>query len=447
MLRNTLLLAAAVCVLTGLAHGSPTWIRNYDGVGSNSIRYVLPLSNGHTVFSATCYSPPEINGSWTAEIDENGDILWNYYNDYPPLGIAEIDSEGYMLLTGVASSCRVVRLDQSGNEVWEHPASWASAGIVATADGNFVYKNVYNLVKIDPDFNTIWDFEPPEPEAIQRLGPSYSPSGGFSAAGANMGPNLSYFAAGTADSLGVFSAVGEFDESGNVIYALGTYSDVDGNCYSVAQYDFPYPPPTSDEYVLRFDSDGELKWYREIDDLVDICQSADGHPVVVGENSLYAVTAFFIRKLDPETGSTLWNVVHGNGTDSFDPYCIATASDGGFVVGGGAWDGIAVLAKTDSEGLINGMGLEEESESCLLQIAPLSNPSSGSVLLRIAVPGISGVYISVFDASGRVVAEEERGTVNGEAVFNTGKLPTGIYSAYAFSDEFGGASCRFVVLN
>jgi len=445
MLRNTLLLATAVCALAGLAHGSPTWIRNYDGEGSNTIKYVLPLSNGNTVFSATCYSPP-FNGSWTAEVDENGDILWNYYNDYPPLGIAEIDSEGYILLTGLAASCRVVRLDLSGNEEWEHPASWANSGIVRTADGNFVYKNVYNLVKIDPDFNTIWDFEPPEPEAIQMLGPSYSPSGGFAAAGANMGPNYGIFAAGTADSLGIFSSVGLFTGGDGDVEALGTYSDVAGNCYSVVQYSIPYPPPTSDEFVLRFDSNGEVNWSKEIDDLVALCQSSDGHPVVVGENTPYDAATFYIRKLDSETGNSFWNVVHGNGSESFNPYCIASASDGGYVVGGGS-SGIAVLAKTDSDGLINGAGIEDGFGNALLQISPVMNPSGGSVLLRIQAPETSGLKLNIFDSSGRVVSANEIDPPFNGRLVEAGILPTGIYTVNVYSEDAGSSSCRVVVLN
>jgi len=442
---HRLFITVHILVLADQGLSSPTWIINYDGVGTNTIKCVLPLSNGHTVFSATCYSPPDISGSWTAEIDENGDILWNYYNDHPPLGIAEINGEGCILLTGTASSCRVIRLDQSGNEIWEHPAAWTLAGIVGTADGHFVYRSVGNLIKIDKDFNTIWTLEPPEPGVIQILGPSYSPSGGFAAAGVNPGSFSDTVAAGTADSLGVFGSVGYITGGGGIITALSAYSDVDESCYGVVQYLNPMPPNLSDEIVFRFNAGGELNWSREIDDMVALCRSTDGHPVVVGEESPDYPVTFFVRKLDPGNGDTIWSVVHGNGDDSFVPYCIATASDGGFIVGGGCSEGTAVLAKTDSEGLINGMGIEEDLVHGPLHVSPVSNPSGSSVLLRIQAPESSGLSLVIHDSCGRVVFSQSMGT--GMGIVNAGTLPTGMYTASILSDEHGIASCRLVVLN
>lgn len=445
MLNRKVIFIWFLLVTARVGFGYPTWIKVYDGHGLNTVKFVLPLETGHTIFAATCDSTPTWDGTWAAEIDENGDILWNYYNENRPQGLAEIEGEGYLLLTGLYSG-ELVRLDLSGNEVWSIPVGYSAAGIVRTSSGHFVYRDDSLIRMIDKDGNTIWTVNPPQPDYIAILGPSFCPSGGFAANGSRYDPSKNYFMGGTADSLGVFDAVGEYDGGYRDLSCLGTYSDYEGNCYGVAQYSSGFPPPTSDEYVVRFDSNGDLNWWTIIPNTVAICQSADGNPVIAGLNNVTDISGFFIRKMDPANGSYFWQVIQGNGDDAFNPYCIASASDGGFVVGG--WSiGMATIAKTDSLGLINGMGMQETEES-VLYIQPSSNPSySSSVAFDIQVPADTETQLHIFNAAGRLVHSaviHDTGTVVSADMC---QMPAGVYTAVLSSESSGRTSCRVVVLN
>lgn len=432
-------------VTAGVGFGYPTWINVYDGHGMNTIEDVLPLSNGHTVFAATCDSTPAWDGTWAAEIDENGDILWNFYHPMPPRGLAEIEGEGYLLLTGLYNG-QLIRLDLSGNQVWSIPVGYSLDHLVRTADGNYVYRDDDVIRMVDSNGSTIWTVDPPQPEYIAALGPSYSPSGGFAVNGSRYDPTKMYFMGGTADSTGAIQAVGEYYTGGDMLYFLGTYSDIEGNCYGIAQYVNSYPPPTSDEHVIRFDTSGNISWNRIVNGTVDICQSADGNTIVAGTLQNSDIELLFLRKMNSANGGTIWETVHGLGSDYFSPYCVGAASDGGFVVGGTSL-GLAALAKTDSLGLINGMGIQDTPQS-ELHIRPLSNPSfSSSLSFEIGIPQGVESSLCILDATGRVVHTDQLHNTASSVSFDRSGLPPGVYIAVLSSDSFGRAFCRMILLD
>jgi hypothetical protein len=268
--------------------------------------------------------------------------------------VVKLDSGGNVQWTKIIGG--------SGNDV--------ARSIIQSSDGGYVVagyttsfgagnEDIY-VVKLDSGGNVEW---------TKTIGGSYadgansiiqSSDGGYVVAG-----YTSSSGAGSAD----FYVV-KLDSGGNVEWTKtigGSYADgansiiqsSDGG-YVVAGYTDSFGVDSRDIYVVKLDSGGNVQWTKTIvrssswDEAYSIIQSSDGGYVVAGETLNFGGTSdFYVVKLD-SGGNVQWTKTIG-GISQDEAYSIIQSSDGGYVVAGrtlsfgaGGWD--IYVVKLDSGG-------------------------------------------------------------------------------------------------
>jgi hypothetical protein len=189
-----------------------------------------------------------------------------------------------------------------------------------------------------------------------------------------------------------------------------------GDCIEIGTY---YPEPFSDGYkVVRCVSPpGITEWSVWGTGLRDLCESPDGCIVAAGRTvSSGKGQDVLIRKIDPETGATIWETIQGcSGFTADCAYSICPSSDGGFVLSGYSGSEGLVM-RVDSLGLINGTGISLEDPKMEI-MEPVPNPATAAVCLEFSLETSSVIDIRILDLSGR--------TMN---VIQTGGMDPGLHS-------------------
>ncbi|HOQ40080.1 MAG TPA: Ig-like domain-containing protein [Fervidobacterium sp.] len=130
--------------------------------------------------------------------------------------------------------------------------------------------------------------------------------------------------------------------------------------YIVAGYTYSFDAGIIDVYILKLDADGGLVWQKtyggtSIDVAYSIQQTNDGGYIVVGntQSSGAGNDNVYVLKLD-SNGNLTWEKTFG-GTESDYAYSVQQTKDGGYIVGGytysfGAGGADAYILKLNSDG-------------------------------------------------------------------------------------------------
>ncbi len=200
--------------------GNLEWEKNYGGSGYEgtgtgvvrSVNIITTINGGYAFASSSTSSDGDISGNnngypnvskadyWIVELDSTGNILWEnnfggYYDD-DPKSIAQT-SDGGFIVTGfstsadgdvsghhgndyISSDCWVIKVDSSGNKLWENSFggtsdercwsvkqladnSYIVAGWTASNDGDIVTENHGDtdmwVFKLAPDTMQVNDSE------------------------------------------------------------------------------------------------------------------------------------------------------------------------------------------------------------------------------------------------------------------------------------------------
>jgi len=399
------------------------------------------IIGGTTTFESAIYWC-----SYPIKTDSLGDTIWSNSDSLHTGNIREIlltPDKGFLALASNLVSNHIkfefVKYDSSGNRLWAKNYGGAlddePFDLCQTSDGNYLGLGITKsygsggwdvwLVKFDPLGNMLWDKT--YGGVDDDFGYAISPSAdhGFIIIGGTYS-----WGSGLQDVYLV-----KIDSSGNLLWSKtygGLEEDIgmavkqtaDGG-YIIAGATYSYGAGNNDVYLIRTDSLGDTLWTRTYggplwDGALDLCQSADGCFVIVGETMSYGsgLTDVYLIKVDPN-GNLIWSRTYG-GVDADRGWAIRPTDDGGFIIAGRTrlptsnyYD--IYLIKTDHQGNI---GITEEKELTLKTIQVYPNPSSGriNVVLDTKLEDIK-----LFDASGRLI---ER--VKPASRFSL-TLPAGIY--------------------
>jgi len=439
------MLIASILFLAAVGYGNPTWIRTYN---YGPISYTAPIDGGHTVFMSALGPDAHL-----VRVDDEGEPVWELQFTGIPFGLAELPSSELILMYRSSGTLTLSGVDFEGNMLWtdEAPLETSFKGLVSTSDGCCVYLTGDSLVKLNPDGSLKWTaYIADVVEDAELVNEAAGVYGGVAIAGEDgeLYSDQGMFQAAIADSAGTVLWSGTdyhmYCEHCEIYDVFGSSSE---GCYGVGLFGSNFPPPMSNDALLSFLPGGDTDWTKKIDDARRVCESSDGNPVIAGHSDLIGTRDIIIRKIDNDSGYYIWQRSHGFPDGDETCSCISLCEDGGFVIGGFA-SPHSLLLRVDSQGLINGTGLEEEFTGASLQIVPLANPCSGrEVVLQVRAPVSKLLEVMVFDASGRIVFSESLDSATGTDMVEVGNLPTGMYSALFCSEEFGSASCRVVVLD
>ena len=278
--KATTVLSALVMKFT--AGGSISWQKTYTFPGQPSDGYLIrPVSNGY-ILVASLGQQTGAPVLAVMNLDPSGTVLWQF--EYPtggdigaaPFTIEQTADGGY-LLGGIDFDSSTffaplwgVKLDASGNIVWQKVFGLNPGTIHATSDGGFIVSG-YTLcsprceaevAKVDQAGNIVW-------QKLYLVGVD----NGF-AGSARETPDGGYIVGGEyyIGSTNGYGLAMKLDSSGNVVWQQGFTTPL---CLSTGAYDAQAAPGggyflflgagcSSNGGVVKLDANGALLWQEQL---------------------------------------------------------------------------------------------------------------------------------------------------------------------------------------
>lgn len=409
------------------ANGNKLWDKAYGGEQDDYMRVLLSTPDGGYLLGGFSYSSNTGEKSrasigrgsdfWLVRVDANGNKLWDRTiggtgedqlyamgaaNDggYLLGGLSSSDIGGDRTAPYKGSSYWVVRIDASGNKLWDKGFGGDGMNYIRviqpTSDGGWLVggESVYATSipdKTDPPFggSDIW---------LLRLDANGNKVWDKTFGGTNL--DLLFGIQPTKD--------------GNFLLSGFSTSGVSGNRTQASQ-------GGGDYWVIKIDPTGNKLWDKAFgssseDASYSLVPTSDGNYLLGGHSSSPAAGDksqasqgdydYWVVKIDPE-GNKLWDVsVGGSGRDLQTG--LLPTSDGGFIVSGTSSSALSG-DKTQSN-------WDGSSDYWLVKMVPVSTPSMCSVVqvypnpanthLTICLPASlpqADLSVVMFDAIGRTI--------------------------------------------
>ncbi len=407
------------------ANSSSLWVKNYGYFGgiANSIQ---PTSDNGYIVAGELYSD-----FWVFKLDETGNIQWQKIydiNSYSEAGksIRQTSDGGYIVAGDLYSfssyiyDAWVLKLDANGNVQWQKVYGNSSnndfaSAIQQTTDGGFVLAgSTYSygagngdvwLLKLDANGNIQWQ-------------KTYGGTGNEEADSIQQTTDGGYIVAGYTFSYGAGSSdffILKIGTSGNVqwqkTYGGGAqdaahfiHQTSDGG-YIVAGETYSYGSGSSDFFVLRLDANGIIQWQKAFgssngDIAYSVLQTAEGGYIVSGETYSFTSHEYdaLILKLDT-AGSIIWQRKYGESTSSDNDhiYSLRQLSDGGYIAVGKTTSFSTANSwalKLDSSGIINSCSIIGSSNAGSINTSAfVTNPNS--TVQNTSVSPITATYSTI----------------------------------------------------
>lgn len=304
--------------------GKVVWQRTYGGLaGDRAYNIRTTADGGYVVAGFTGYAGAAgTRDGWVLKLDASGDVVWRKVyggaGDDDILSIDPTSDGGYVLagatyLTGSSEKAWVLKLDATGNVIWQT-----------------TYGGAFNDA---------------------ALSVRQTPDGGYIVAGYTWS-----FGAGGSDAW-----VLKLDAGGNVLWQKtygGAGNEVamsvvpsGGGGYVVAGQTNSFGAGDSDAWVLKLDATGTVVWQKTYgeagyESAASIAATADGGYVVAGQRD----QAAWFFKID-DGGNIVWQHTY-SGASPYAAYSVRPTSDAGHVI---AVDfTTATVLKVDADGAIGG---------------------------------------------------------------------------------------------
>jgi uncharacterized delta-60 repeat protein len=347
--------------------GSIAWQKTYGGSSTDSIRSIQQtvdggyIAAGWTSSFGACYS-----NAWVLKLNSDGSIAWQKVycqRDYTRIYSIQQTADGGYIAAGdmddlfvSSSDAWVLKLNSDGSIAWQktygastYVADEPVYSIQQTADGGYIavrrFGNKARIFKLNSDGSSAWQ---------KTFG----------------GDNSS-----------------ATDEINSI------QQTADGG-YIAAGYTFSFGAGSSDAWILKLNSDGNIVWEKSYgwsrsDHVVSIKETADGGYIAAGDTNSFGENYLdcdsWVLKLHSD-GSIAWQKIYGKHDVSDDEYIysVQQTSGGGYVAAGsrGDFSTDAWILKVDSSGEIPGCSAVTESHAIV-------SDTSAIIKITTLVPKVS----------------------------------------------------------
>ena len=387
--------------------GDVEWVRLYGGDDYDWAEAVAVDSSGEYVV----VGPTWIRGNfdsdvWVLKLDSsNGDTLWTLI--YGDTGTFEwpadvlVDAEGNYLVAGYGDDGIIaIKMDTAGNLLWSKDVAgggYVEAIGVGLGDGGeyyigATYGDSFKLFALDPlTGGVMWSqkYDAPGYTSLR----AFAVRSGMCAFGGAM-HNTDYdlflhiVECNTGDSL--LSVV--MDVGGND-FVEGISIDDEGNILLTGGIGYG---DSSNLFVAKVDGNGNLVWSREYGSGFSWGNGIDvspmGYYVVAGsfgENG----SDYWMLKVEPSSGDTLWSVIVGD-TSYQEAMDVVADGEGGYVMVGGTDE-----LGTEDFGVIKVRGESVRQKEETVRLVIWGNDGVWSLQ---NIYGYS-IEVSIFDVRGRLL--------------------------------------------
>jgi uncharacterized delta-60 repeat protein len=355
--------------------GSVAWQKTYGGSSTDSIRSIQQTPDGGYIAAGWTSSFGACDSNaWVLKLNSDGGIAWQKtygQRDYNRIYSIQQTADGGYIAAGDMSD-----LGWSSSDAWV---------LKLNSDGSIAWQKTYGhsiYVGDDPVYS------------IQQTA-----DGGYIAV-RKFGGNARIFKLNSDGSMAWQKKYGEIgiDEIKSI------QQTADGG-YVAAGYTYSFGAGSSDAWILKLDSDGNIIWEKSYgwsrsDHVVSIKETADGGYIAAGDtNSFgesYSDYDSWLLKLRSD-GSIAWQKIYGKHGVSDDEYIysVQQTAGGGYVAAGsrGDFSMDAWILKVDSSGEIPGCSAVAESHaivsdtSAIIEITTLVPKVSSAISADTSVTG------------------------------------------------------------
>ena len=449
------------------------WAKIYGENFNYSIASIQQTSDGGFVGAGNAATIDATQGGvWVFKLDSSGHVQWQkeYFGNNPSDSAKSVQStpDGGYIVAGHTSSfgngqakAWILKLDSVGNVQWQKiyggTGGEEAKSILPTSDGGYVVAGGTSsfgagngdvwIFKLDSNGNFIWQktygsAEKGEAADVIRQ----TSDGGYIVAG----DSATTFSLSSITSLnhlitesgpdGVL--VLKLNANGNVqwqkVYggAISITNDIqqttDGG-YIVAGYTFSYGQGSSDAWILKLNSSGEIQWQKTYgtkgsDSANSIALTSDGGYLIAGSINWSSLSDFghvspvqgqgaWVCKID-QNGTIQWQKSYGFPADMAN--AIQQTSDGDYVVAGSyGW-----VFKIDSNGNIPGCSLVSTSN------AVTADTNVNAYITDLIIQNSSAIHSD----SSATMSDLNSKTTNACIVGNI--VPSSAKIAYSYSPAF-----------
>jgi hypothetical protein len=383
-------------------------------------------------------------------------------------GIQQTQDGGYIVVGyvenygGGLADLYLLKTDAAGDTMWTRTFGGiyndSGYGVQQTTDGGYIvagsaqsfsppaYRSDIYLIKTDAFGNEVWyrtfggsndDFA----LAVQQTQDGgYILTGGTESYGAGAHDVCLLKTNSRGDSVWACTFGGSDDEWGKCVRQTA-----DGG-YIISGHTESFGAGGPDFYLIKTDSDGEEKWQNTFggpyyDFGRRVYQAQDCGYIVVGNISLEAAYSgeVYLVKTDPD-GEMVWDLIVG-GDEADSGFDVQQTQDGGYIVTGftysyGAGLSDVYLIRLEPElDMTRCFSFPTQPEK-LIQSANRvvsrahPNPFNPSTLISYQLPEASEINLSVYDLSGRKIADLVNGWRDAgihEVTFDGSNLVSGVY--------------------
>ena len=220
--------------------------------------------------------------------------------------------------------------------------------------------------------------------------------------------------------------------------------------YIIAGYTYSYGAGSCDVYLVKTNSAGNLQWQKtfggaDVDWGLSVQQTSDGGYVIAGYTYSYGAgsTDFYLVKTD-SAGNLQWQKTFG-GADADGGYSVRQTSDGGYIIAG--WtrsystDYDVYLVKTDSAGNLQWQKTFSERDSDVGH--SVQQTSDGGYIIAGLTSydaGSRDVYLVKTDSAGNLQWQKTFGGNNHDRGFSVQQTSDGGYIIAGWTRSYGAGS-------
>jgi hypothetical protein len=423
-MKKIIFFSMTFLILNSFIYLKAQWIRTFGGSGEDSIYAPVQQTSdeGYILAGSTYSFGAGASDLWVVKLNSKGEIDWQKVYGGISYDIAysirQTNDGGYIVAGETASfgagnyDCWILKLSQTGTIEWQK--TYGGSGedyafsIEQTTDGGYIAVGVTSsfgagaedawVLKLDSDGNIQWQ---------QTYGGSSKDYAWFIQQTSDGG----YIIGGETYSFGDASDNGwilKLSSSGDIewerIYGgsdqdwFSTVQQTSDGGYAVCGSSSSFGAGSSDGWVLKLASNGDIEWQRtyggsDQDWFSTVQQTSDGGYAVCGSSSSFGAGSSdsWVLKL-ASNGDIEWQRTYG-GSSADAARSVEKTSDGGYIVGAttssfGAGDSDYFILKLFSDGDID--------SSCELIGSSSASTSSTSVSPEnsSATPAVTDAAVS-----------------------------------------------------
>ncbi len=400
--------------LSGSLSAQNTFYKNYDYAGDEFGHFVIETSDGGYAIIGTTNSLGAGNYDvWLLKTDSSGDTLWTKTYGGPD------DDEGYCLRETndngfiIAASKTVpqqykngwiIKTDATGNIDWEYTFGTdlngeSATSLVKTDNDSFIVSGNLNsksyVFKIDDEGNVLWEQTYFTTKNSSTTSICQTSDNGFAVAG-----SFQMVSAGD-----WFPNLFTIDSDGNLGYQL-TYMPNAGGFYFVAadsNGNMIFGGDDNGENVVyKNTSNGLQQWnyryYHEVwTEHVTSGVVASDNNIIITDNTYDAS----LRKINTETGDTLWTRTSTLNNDYPKYTNLTTTSDNGLIITGYTYNHGLILVKTMQNGSMTGIENQKSIQKSISLNQNFPNPFSERTELSFNLSKPESIELYITDLNNK----------------------------------------------